>query len=312
MLRLVPLGRGFTKTSRGRAAWGHLGSASAVIAAGALWVSTAHAAPPPTQEADALFEEGRRLLEERRLPEACSKLEKSFQLAPRLGTMLNLGACYELRGQLAHAIAIYERAATLARQLGRADRERVALDYAAALEAKVGKLIVVTDETSPDLVTQIDGETLSTRSGLIPLDPGRRHLVAKVPGRVPFETTVDVVAGQNTTVTIPKLAAEAPPPPAPPPPSAQRSTTRTWLLAGGIGLSVVSAGVGTFFGLRAKSKKDESSSQCDATGCTPDGLAVYDQARTAGTISTVAFVVFGVSLAATLASVLLLPRDGSP
>src|SRR4051812_28700343 len=47
------------------------------------------AAPAPTDEADALFEEGRRLMTEGHLPEACAKLEKSFQLAPRLGTMLN-------------------------------------------------------------------------------------------------------------------------------------------------------------------------------------------------------------------------------
>jgi hypothetical protein len=253
----------------------------------------------PTQEADALFEEGRRLLDERRLPEACAKLERSFQLAPRLGTMLNLGACYELRGQLAHALAIYERAATLARQTGRTDREQVALDYAAALEAKVGKLVVVTQESSPELVTQVDGETISTRSGLVPLDPGRRRLVARVPGRRPFETTVDVVAGKNTTVTIPKLAVEAPPEP-------QRDA-RPFILAGGLGLTVVSAGVGTFFGLRAKAKKDDA--QCDASGCTADGLTTYDQARTAGTLSTVAFAVAGVALVATIALVMLLPRD---
>src|SRR5262249_47437855 len=254
-------------------------------------------------EADALFEEGRRLLDEKRLPEACAKLERSFQLAPRLGTMLNLGACYELRGQLAHALAIYERAATLARQTGRTDREAVALDYAAALEARVGKLVVVTQETSPQLVTQVDGETISTQSGLVALDPGKRRLVARVPGRIPFETTVDVVAGKNTTVTIPKLSLEAPKPP-----PESDSSARTWFIVGGLGVTVASAGVGTFFGLRAKSKKDDSG--CDATGCTADGLTTYDEARTAGTISTVAFVVSGVALAATIAgAILLFPRE---
>jgi hypothetical protein len=271
----------------------------------------ASGAEPPTQEADALFDEGRRLLDAGRLPEACGKLERSFQLAPRLGTMLNLGACYELRGQLAHALAIYERAATLARQQGRADREKIALDYAAALESRVGKLVVVTEETSPELVTQVDAETISTRSGLVPLDPGHRRLVARVPGHVPFETTVEIVAGKNTTVKIPRLALEARSEAggsgAYKPPPASEGSTRTWILASGLGLTVVSAGVGTFFGLRAKAKKDES--QCDATGCTPDGLATYNDARTAGTISTTAFVVAGVSLVATLAGLLFFPRE---
>jgi hypothetical protein len=275
-------------------------------------------APPPTDEADALFEEGRRLMDQGSLAEACPKLEKSFQLSPRLGTMLNLGSCFERRGQLARAIAIYERAATLARQQGRADREAAAREYAAKLEPKVGKLVVVLEEPSTALVTQVDGETISTRSDLVPLDPGRRRLTARSPGKAPFEVVLEVKPGATTTVTIPKLA-DAPTPAAPaaaphaapPPPPPEDSTARTVGLVAGFGAAAVGIGLGTFFGLRAKSKHDASSSECDASGCTPQGLTLIDQAKTAGNLSTAAFVAGGVALAVTLTVMLVTSKPSA-
>ncbi len=276
-----------------------------LLSAGITAFALTFAAPAvaaPTDEADALFEEGRRLMDEGKLPDACAKLERSFQLAPRLGTMLNLGACTERRGQLARAIALYERAATLARQTGRADREAVAREYAAALEAKVGKLVVVLEEPAADQLTQIDGETISTRGGLVPLDPGRRRLVARAAGRAPFEKVIDVTVGATITVKIPRLAALPPAEDAP-----RASSTRTWVVASGVALTVVGASVGTYFGLRARSKHDAYTAQCDARGCTPDGLTLSEDARTAGNVSTVAFAVSGAALAGTIVALVLLP-----
>ena len=239
------------------------------------------------------------------LPEACAKLEKSFQLAPRLGTMLNLGACSERRGELAHAITLYERAATLAHQQGRPDREATARELAASLAPRVGKLVVVLAEPLPELVAQVDGETLSLQSSLVPIDPGTRHLTARAPGRAPFQATLTIRAGETTTVTIPKLAKESVATPAPVDRAPARSGARTWLLVGGLGVTAAAVGVGTYFGLRAKSKHDDSAAFCDGAGCTTDGLALIGQARTAGNVSTVAFVVAGAALAGTLAAFLL-------
>jgi hypothetical protein len=237
------------------------------------------------------------------LTEACPKLEKSFQLAPRLGTMLNLGSCFERRGQLARAIAVYERAATLARQQGRTDRETAARELAAALEPKVGKLLIVIEEPSRELVVQVDGETLSTRSGLLPLDPGRRHLTARALGKVPWEAILELKPGSTLTVTVPRLADEPSPPPPQSPALAtpsEDSTLRTAGLIAGFGVAATGVTVGTIYGLLAKSRFTSSKGECDATGCSDRGISLIDDAKSAGNVSTAAFIVGGVALAVTI------------
>src|SRR5262249_42471780 len=154
----------------------------------------------------------------------------------------------------------------------------------------------------------------STRSGLVPLDAGRRRLTARSPGKVPFEVVLEMKPGATTTVTIPKLAdapkpvtppATAPAEPPPPPPPEGASTGRTVGLVAGFGAAAIGVGLGTVFGLRAKSKHDASNGECDASGCTPQGLTLIDQAKTAGNVSTAAFVAGGVAFAVTLTVMLL-------
>jgi tetratricopeptide (TPR) repeat protein len=292
-----------------RRAWTSLALVSVLLLAS----SRATAAPPVaapagTDEADALFEDGRRLMDEGALTEACPKLERSFQLNPRLGTMLNLGSCFERRGELARALSLYERAATLARQLGRADREAAARELAATLEAKVAKLLVVSEEPSANLVIQVDGEMLSTRAGLVPLDAGERRFVARMPGRVPFEVQLHLKRGETTTVTIPKLR-EVPAPAAEPVPSG--GSLRTVAIVSGFALTAAGIGVGTFFGVRASSKSHDSSSMCDASGCTPQGLRLVEDAQAAGNLSTAFFVAGAVALAATITVLLLGPKPAA-
>jgi hypothetical protein len=290
---------------------------SALVALALSLVARAGVASDPQAEADTLFEEGRRLMEQGSLEQACATLEKSFQLAPRLGTMLNLGGCFERKGQLARALALYERAATLARELGRSDREAAAREFAAAIEPRVAKLLVITDE--PALVTQVDGETISTRAGLVPLDPGARRLVARMPGRVPFETVLELRAGETRTVRIPPLRPVPVPVPVPgeaskhdaPAESSGSGSLRTVALATGFGLSAIGLGLGTFFGLEARAKHEDSLEECDPSGCSQRGVDLIHDAKAAGNASTAAFVAGATVLAATVVVLMLTrhPRD---
>ena len=66
-------------------------------------------------EADALFSQGRELLEKGRFLEACEKLRRSEELAPAVGTLLNLGFCYEQTAKLRSAMEAYSEAEILAR-----------------------------------------------------------------------------------------------------------------------------------------------------------------------------------------------------
>ncbi|MBK7777474.1 MAG: hypothetical protein IPI43_25675 [Sandaracinaceae bacterium] len=73
--------------------------------------------------AEALFREGRRLMEEGNYDEACPKFEASNRLDVAVGTLLNLGVCWEQGGRLASAWATFLEAAALAARTGSPERE---------------------------------------------------------------------------------------------------------------------------------------------------------------------------------------------
>lgn len=295
-----------------------------VLAALLLAVPASAAPPPDTARADELFRDGRALMDKGELAEACPKLEESFRIAPRLGTMLNLGGCFEKRGQLSRALAVYEHAATMARDAGRADRERAARELAARIERRVGKLIVALDPAPVDgLVVDVDGEAISLRGGLVPIDPGKRVIRARAPGKRTWSTEVTAAPGATVRITIPPLAAEdaaqveAPKPASerpglgPPPPAPMVDTRsppwRTAVIASAAVVGVAGVAVGTVFGLRARSKRDDSQPHCDALGCDAAGVGFIDQAKSAGNVSTVSFVVGGVGLAVAAVVLLAVP-----
>lgn len=280
-----------------------LGPCSALALALLAFGSSASAAEPPgadVERADALFEEGRSLMERGALASACSRLEQSFQLAPRLGTMLNLGSCYEQSGRLARALAIYERAATMARDAARPDREQAARELSASVERRVAKLLLVVDDRSPGSSIEVDGELLSTRGGLVPIDPGPHRVVVRAPERRPWTTTIAPSAGATLRLVVPQLEPDAsqraPIAGAAAPESG--STLRTAGIASGLGLAAIGITVGTIFGLRAASKHDDSSPHCDDRGCDVAGRDFIGEAKSAGNVSTAAFVSAGAGLVA--------------
>jgi hypothetical protein len=76
-----------------------------------------------------------------------------------------------------------------------------------------------------------------------------------------------------------------------------RSNARLVLGLVGIGVGVAGAGVGTYFGMRTFSKKNEAASHCVATECDATGVSLEADAHQSATVSTVAFVAGGASLA---------------
>src|SRR5690348_1000013 len=85
------------------------------------WSATAHAqAASQKATAEALFEEGRKLMAEGKVAEACPKFADSEQLDASSSTLLNLASCYEKLGRTASAWATYREAASLANANGRA------------------------------------------------------------------------------------------------------------------------------------------------------------------------------------------------
>jgi len=86
--------------------------------------------------------------------------------------------------------------------------------------------------------------------------------------------------------------------------------TLRWIGLGVGALGIVSLGVGSAFGLVAKSKLDDSNnSHCDPTDhCDPAGLSLRKDSESAATASTALFVAGGVALAAGIVLYVAAPR----
>src|SRR5271154_603178 len=119
-----------------------------VAVATSLSPSTASADPAA---AEALFREGRRLLDEGKTDEACLKLAESELQDPSSGTLLNLGLCHELQHKVATAWSNYVSAGQLARDQGRMDRAAVAEKKAADLAPRLPYLTITTTAPTPGL-----------------------------------------------------------------------------------------------------------------------------------------------------------------
>jgi hypothetical protein len=279
----------------------------------------AHAASPA---AEALFEEGRRLLQAGRTDEACSKLAESLAQELSSGTLLNLALCHETQGKLATAWAEYRAAARLSRQQGRADRADAADERAVALEPKLPRLKLTAQQPAPNLKVLVDDVAIGEGAiGLaVPLDPGAHQITASAPGHLSWTTTLPIEVGQELTLEIPALEpapepapvppaptpAPVPPAPAPalaakpraaalpaPQPKSSPTVTISWLVGGA---GVVAVGVGTAFGLSSLKSYRDAGRDCPThLKCSEAAISERRNAEKAAWVSNVAL---GVGLLA--------------
>lgn len=289
-----------------------------------------HSAPAAAQAsasdkaaAEALFDQGVRLMKQNSFADACPKLEESNRIDPGVGTLLYLGECYERTGKTASAWATFREAASLANTSGQADRARTAAARAQELEPKLSRLSV---ELAPE-VARISGVLVrrgnqrldpSVYGTPLPVDPGEYRIEVTAPGYEPWSAPITVAAGgASASVRVPgllKSTAPAAVPPSAPQQEAQQqvatdkdqnpskshalSTQQTLgLVVGGVGL--VGIGLGTYFGVRAISKNGDAEQLCPEPGPCSDaeGVALSDKAKESATASNIAFIAGGVLVA---------------
>ena len=272
----------------------------------------------------ALFEEGRRLMQAADFKAACPKLEEGERVSPGVGMAFNLGDCYEKLGKVASAWAAFSDAAGMARAQSQAEREKVAKERAAALAPRLPhlKLALAPGADVDGLEIKRDGVVIGRAQWTtsIPVDPGAHTLTVSAPNRVEAKVQVVVPEAAERVAQIPVLAAarvdkpvegERPVVVMPPPPvedSNKGNTQRlVGLVAGGVG--IIGLGIGTIYGLMAKSKKSDSDSHCfEGDVCDADGLVLRHQASGRAEVSTVSFIAGGVLLAAGAVLYLVAPR----
>jgi hypothetical protein len=306
------------------------------LAAAAPAAARADATAQQRAEAQALFDDARKLMALKKYAEACPKLEESQHIDPGIGTLLNLAECQARTGRTASAWANFLEAAYLAKNLGQSRRENAARARAAALEPKLSRLTILAVAT-PGLKIEItrDGEVVSPSlvGEAVPVDPGEHTVSASAPGKQPWESKVKVDPdGHQVSVSVPQLEDAAPPPPVPPPPVPVAPPpappppppppvaapppppppppadleTGKGPRAGGVVLTILGAGglgTGIAFAIIAKQKLDDSNAQgCHTTmaGTVCPGMSFDTRttAHTDGDIATGVLVAGGIAAGA--------------
>jgi len=280
---------------------------------GALCLVSHASAQSASASAEVLFREGARLLKAGETAAACSKLEASYTLDPALGTLGMLAYCHERQQRLATAWQEYLRAAAEARAAKQPEREAVAQERASSLEQRVSHLTIrLTSGALTPRVWLNERELLPAELGVeLPHDGGQLRIEAQREGHETFRTTLTLANEQGRAVIeLPRLEPLITPPSSPhtmtapvaKPPAASTAELEAqrnpWLIGGAASVAIAGVGVGSFFGVRALSKSNASRSECDGNACSPNGVALRDQALSAARVSTIGFVAAGVGAAA--------------
>ncbi|MGH7434446.1 MAG: hypothetical protein ACRENE_02145, partial [Polyangiaceae bacterium] len=146
------------------------------------------------------------------------------------------------------------------------------------------------------------------------VDAGDVAIDATAPGHVPFHAVVHAENGKEATASIPPLEVAPAPAPASGPGEGSRAVGSSELSSAGRGSSlrpiaivigavgVVSVGIGSYFGVNAISKWNQSNDDCPSGACGTKGA---QEAHDAKTSAGLADVTIGLGAAAIVTGVVL-------
>lgn len=281
------------------------------LGAAVLLVCGQAAAQDREADAERLFREGQKLLEERRYGEACPKFEAAYRKDGQLGTLINLAFCHKEQGANWYAWLEFREAEIKATELGRPDRKDFVRKQLTLLEKNLPKVIVDNPRKEPLVEVLVEDKRVpeAERGAVFAAEPGERKFTFRAKGKKQATLLVPVQKIDKIQhVTTPELedappeelapppAEPAPPEPAPQPerpaPEAPRGDTQRILSYGLLGLGAAAVGVGSVFGVMTLDNV------CSGDGaktpqCTADEKARGDRT---GMISNVSFAVGGAAL----------------
>ncbi len=293
------------------------------LAAASFCVSAIAAGQPAKDQAgaQALFDEGVRLMAEGKSADACPKLEASLAKFDGIGIRGKLAECYERVGRVASAWAMWREVAVLTKKASDAKRLKIAEERVKALAARVPYLSIEVADAQ-----RVDGLSVS-RNGAsvepgafgvkVAVDPGSQHIEVTAPGKKPWKADVGVAEGESKSIAVPALEAEpetraepereAQVVPAPRPEAPSSSPLRT---VGFVALGVGAVGIlaGGYFGISASSNWNGAfdDGNCDSATnqCNSKGQTQTEDARSQATLANV-FIGGGAVLAATGAALVI-------
>lgn len=295
--------------------------ASALVAGSLAFGSIAYGQSADNKAAaEALYEEGKTLMNKGKFLAAAEKFQASNRLDSGIGTIMYMADAFEKAGKVASAWANWREAEALANQAKQTARAETAKQRADALEPRLTKVLIQVDKNALlDGFRLKRGKTKVTKDlfGVAtPVDAGRYEVVAQAPGYLPWKGSV-AVKKEGTTITLrvpllkvdPDAAkakaskANATPDTGSPSNLAYKATA---ISLGGLG--AIGVGLGTFFAVQAKSEFDEANTRCSESSCS-DPLASEQTSRalTKSHLATVSFASGGAALGAGLLVWLLAP-----
>jgi tetratricopeptide (TPR) repeat protein len=175
-----------------------------------LLASGARADTPQTadqKKADALFAEGRKLIDAHDDAGACAKFGEAIKLDPdAAGTMLNLGLCNQNLKRYKTALEWFRKAQLRAHETNLPEYEKAAGERTKQLASLVATVKIAFTGTVPaDVKVKIDGEEVkSVDYNHAEVDPGHHALDAGATGfkTVHQEFDVEDKGGQTLTVAL--------------------------------------------------------------------------------------------------------------
>lgn len=294
-------------------------------------VVPAHAqAQAGSAEAEQLFRDGKRLMQDKKYGEACAAFETSYKLDSVVATLLNLADCREKNGQLASAWGHFVDAERETRgDSKRAGLNKTAGTRAKALEPRLSYLTVsVPDESRIEgLVILRNGVELD--EGLwnraVPVDGGEIVIAGRAPGHEEWSTTAKVPNDSGKiSVEVPRFKEirtldkpvppdsnpeQEKPVPVEPRPEGPGSGTFTGQRKIAVGIAIVgvaAVGFGGWMGVQAKDYDGQAFDLCpDASMPCADADEATALSERAGSRALYANIGFGVGAAAVIGAAVL-------
>lgn len=289
-------------------------TATLAFALGVLAPIAAHGQASP--QAEALFRDGKQLMKDGKLAEACEAFEGSERAEHNVATVLSLADCREKNHQYASAWALFLQADSQTRS----DPKKAALNTTAkrrahALEARLSYLTInVPDESRiPDLVVTRDGAPVDPAewNRSIPADGGSHVIAGKAPGHESWSTTVTLQPeSDKQAVEVPRFKAlpeivNKPPRDEAvvpvrvvahePSPFTPRRKIGLGVAAGGVAVGAVAIGLG----ITASNLHNDAVATCPPSACSvknaADATATNDRARSRARYANIGYGVAGAA-----------------
>ncbi len=299
-------------------------------------VSVAHA--DKKERADALFKQGKKLMDQQRYSDACESFEESYKLDPGIGAQLNIAKCFEEWGKLGRAFTAYQLAEKLARD-ARDDRADKIKQLIATLDPEVPRLTLKIPKNAPrDFKVTMDRQPVTILGQAFVVDPGpktiewwvgsgpKKQKIVAVERGAESEVSLDIPKGEGASGTGARRDGEGeddgdntggsggngdsdPDDGSGAVPRAPGRAQRIGGIALG-GAGVLAIGLSSIMALRARSNYNEAlTTFCGGmkNTCNPEGLDLTRDARSSANTATVIFLIGAAAVGGGVALYLLAP-----